>query len=46
MRSLIVAGRVIRQIIKDRRTLALLFIAPLLVIFLLYMVLKIGRAHV
>ncbi|MEA5039175.1 MAG: ABC transporter permease [Clostridiaceae bacterium] len=45
MRSLIVAGRVIRQIIKDRRTLALLFIAPLLVIFLLYMVLTGGTVR-
>lgn len=39
MRSMKVAGRVIRQILKDRRTLALLFIVPLLVIFLLQVVL-------
>jgi ABC-2 type transport system permease protein len=39
MRSMKIAGRVIRQIIKDRRTLALLFVAPLLVIFLLQVVL-------
>ncbi len=38
MRAFRMAGRVIRQIVKDRRTLALLFIAPLLVIFLLYTV--------
>jgi ABC-2 type transport system permease protein len=39
MRSMKIAGRVIRQIVKDRRTLALLFVAPLLVIFLLQVVL-------
>jgi ABC-2 type transport system permease protein len=42
MRSFIVAGRVIRQIVKDRRTLALLLIAPVLVLFLLYSVLNNG----
>jgi len=38
MHSRIIAGRVVRQILKDRRTLALMFIAPLMVIFLLYTV--------
>jgi ABC-2 type transport system permease protein len=40
MRCLLVAGRVIRQIVKDKRTLALLFVAPVMVIFLLYIVLN------
>ncbi len=40
MRSFIVAGRVARQILKDRRTMALMFVAPLLVLFLLYTVLN------
>ncbi|HEX2938645.1 MAG TPA: ABC transporter permease [Ruminiclostridium sp.] len=40
MRSISVAKRVIKQIVKDRRTLALLFIAPLLIIFLLFAVLN------
>lgn len=35
-----VAGRVIRQLVKDKRTLMLLFVAPLFVIFLLYTVLN------
>ncbi|HML45755.1 MAG TPA: ABC transporter permease [Clostridia bacterium] len=39
MRAFTVAGRVIRQILKDKRTLALLFVAPVLVVFLLYTVL-------
>lgn len=39
MRCFTISGRVIRQVLKDRRTLALLFIAPVLVIFLLYTIL-------
>lgn len=39
MRCFMIAGRVIRQIVKDRRTLALLFVAPVLVLFLLYTIL-------
>lgn len=42
MRCFNIAGRVIKQILKDRRTLALLFVAPVLVIFLLYIVLNSG----
>lgn len=42
MRILTVARRIVRQIVKDRRTLALMFVAPVLVIFLLYSVLNIG----
>lgn len=41
MRILTIARRIIRQIVKDRRTLALMFVAPVLVIFLLYSVLNI-----
>jgi len=33
------AGRIIRQLLRDKRTLALLFIAPLVVMSLLYLVL-------
>ncbi|HNW85380.1 MAG TPA: ABC transporter permease [Candidatus Limiplasma sp.] len=40
MRACTVARRVIRQIVKDRRTMALMFIAPIAVIFLLYTVLN------
>lgn len=35
MLSTVVAKRIIKQILKDRRTLALLFVAPLMIIFLL-----------
>ena len=42
MRCFTVAGRVVRQIVKDRRSLALLFIAPILVIYLLFIVLNTG----
>ena len=41
MRIFIIAHRVIRQIIRDRRTLALLLVAPILVLFLLYFVLTV-----
>ena len=48
MRCMKIAGRVVRQIVKDRRTLALMFIAPVLVIFLLDVVLtsKVGKPRV
>ncbi len=36
MRIFTIAGRVVRQVLRDRRSLALLFIAPLFVLFLLY----------
>lgn len=39
-RILTLAGRIIRQIVRDKRTLALIFIAPLLVTSLLYLVLN------
>ena len=39
MNSLIIAQRVIRQIVKDPRTIALLLLAPLMMIFLLYTIL-------
>jgi ABC-2 type transport system permease protein len=35
---------VVKQIVRDRRTLALLFVAPLLVIYLLYAFLNTGRS--
>ncbi len=38
-RILALASRIIRQVLRDRRTLALIFIAPLLVMTLLYVVL-------
>ena len=41
MNSFVVAGRVVRQIVKDRRTLALLLVAPLMAIFLLHEILSI-----
>ncbi len=41
MNSFVVAGRVVRQIVKDRRTLALLIVAPLMAIFLLHEILNI-----
>lgn len=48
MRCLKIAGRVVRQVVKDRRTLALLFLAPIIVIFLLDVVLtsKVGKPRV
>lgn len=39
MRSIHVAKRVLRQVAGDRRTMALLFLAPLFILFLLYSVL-------
>jgi len=39
MRSFVVARRVIRQLFKDKRTLALLIFAPIFVVFLLYTIL-------
>ena len=38
-RIVALASRIIRQVLRDRRTLALIFIAPLLVMTLLYLVL-------
>ena len=35
MRSLFVSRRIIKQLLKDRRTLALLVVAPVFVLFLL-----------
>lgn len=48
MRSFYMAGRIARQLIKDRRTLALMFLAPLFVLFILYTVLNssIGKPNV
>ncbi|MDD3213286.1 MAG: ABC transporter permease [Eubacteriales bacterium] len=40
MRCFLVAGRVFRQILRDRRTLALLLFVPVMAIFLLYTVLN------
>lgn len=40
MRSVYIAGRVARQILRDRRTLALLLVVPVMAIFLLYTVLN------
>lgn len=40
MKSFYVAKRVMKQIIKDKRTLAMFFAAPVFVIFLLYVVLN------
>ena len=39
-RILALAGRIIRQVVRDKRTLALIFIVPLLVMSLLYLVLN------
>ena len=39
-RVLSLAGRILRQVIHDRRTLALIFLVPLLVMTLLFLVLK------
>ena len=39
MQSIIVAQRVIAQIVKDKRTLGMMLIAPLFVLFLLYTIL-------
>ena len=39
-RIVALASRIIRQVLRDRRTLALIFIAPLLVMTLLYLVLR------
>ena len=39
MRGFVVAKRIIKQVIKDKRTLALLFVAPLFIIFLLSVIL-------
>lgn len=39
-RILSLAGRILRQVIHDRRTLALIFLVPLLVMTLLYLVLN------
>lgn len=38
-RILALAGRIIRQVLRDKRTLALIFVVPLLIMTLLYLVL-------
>ena len=40
IRVMSLAGRIVRQFVRDRRTLALLFLAPLLVMTLLQIVLN------
>lgn len=39
-RTLALAQRIIRQVLRDKRTLALIFVVPLLIMTLLYLVLK------
>lgn len=46
MQSIIVAQRVITQILKDKRTLGMMLIAPLFVLFLLYTILDSGSDSV
>ena len=46
IRVLSLAGRIVRQFVRDRRTLALLFLAPLLVMTLLQVVLTSSDANV
>lgn len=45
-RVLVVAGRIVRQFLRDRRSLALLFVAPLLVMTILNLVLNNTAANV
>src|SRR5689334_19527698 len=46
IRVIALAGRIVRQFVRDRRTLALLFLAPLLVMTLLQIVLNSSNATV
>lgn len=46
IRVMSLAGRIVRQFVRDRRTLALLFLAPLLVMTLLQIVLNSSDANV
>src|SRR6185312_7486295 len=46
IRVIALAGRIVRQFVRDRRTLALLFLAPLLVMTLLQVVLTSSDANV
>lgn len=46
IRVMSLAGRIVRQFVRDRRTLALLFLAPLLVMTLLQVVLTSSNANI
>ena len=46
IRVIALAGRIVRQFVRDRRTLALLFLAPLLVMTLLQIVLNSSNSTV
>lgn len=42
MRTLSIAGRVLKEMIRDKRTLALMFVAPIVIILLLGMIFSVN----
>ncbi|WP_366249161.1 ABC transporter permease [Terribacillus aidingensis] len=46
MRSFMIAKRIGMQLLRDKRTLMMMFVAPLLVLFLLYSVLNAGSSEI